>query len=442
MSSAIKITSLLALVSTVAAVPHYSHGKYHSSKAVPYPIGSNATVVSPSGTGAYDDGKTTTLDTTSTSTQTVYSTIFVSPSSAVADDVDVADASTGQCGGTVTVTASEKVTVTVTASGADDGGAVPTSSVVAVESSTDYGYDASSSASPVKSETPVVETPVAETTTSAGPEYPAVTPEPSTSSATADMTSSVAEKPVSSATPGNTYSGAKRGLAYNEASLCKSFGANFGWAYNWGQAESTDIGATFIPTMHGPSKSSAEEWLANVDKAVDNGSTAVMGFNECDHAAQCNLEPEAACAAWKSYMNPIKSSHPDVTIIGPSITNGPAPMGLDWLTRFKDCCSDALIDATNMHFYDDYDSEVIGRFQKQVESAAAIYGQKVWVTEFGLNSGTATEAEAASFLKEAMAYLDSSDLVQGYSWFMVGEGEYQLNAGTGLSAIGQVYASS
>jgi endo-1,4-beta-mannosidase len=117
-------------------------------------------------------------------------------------------------------------------------------------------------------------------------------------------------------------------------------------------------------------------------------------------------------------------------------------MGLNWLSQFKDACADATIDATNIHFYDDYDSDVINRFKTQVEKAAEIYGQKVWVTEFGLNTGTATEEQAASFLKDAMDYLDGSDHVQGYSWFMVGSGEYQLNSGDGLSAIGQVYASS
>jgi hypothetical protein len=41
-----------------------------------------------------------------------------------------------------------------------------------------------------------------------------------------------------------------------------------------------------------------------------------------------------------------------------------------------------------------------------------------------------------------MAYLDGSDKVQGYSWFMVGDGENQLNSGNGLSAVGKVYAGA
>ena len=122
-------------------------------------------------------------------------------------------------------------------------------------------------------------------------------------------------------------SGGKRGLAYNDGELCASFGSNFGFAYNWAQTESKDVGAPFVPMMHKVSDSTAEAWLANVDKAVKAGSKAVMGFNEPDHAEQANLTPEAACTAWKEYMNPIASSHPDITIMGPSVTNGQSPMG-------------------------------------------------------------------------------------------------------------------
>lgn len=350
MSASVKFTGLLALASAVAAVPHYQHNKFHHRAA--YPTGGwggayNSTAVAgATGTGVYGDDKTTTLDTTSTSTATEYSTIYVKPTGLAGDNnkgVEAADASTGVCGATVTVTASEKVTVTVTPGG--DAG-VPTSSPVAAESSADNGYGASSAAAEYPAATPTkaasssvvetpVETPVAETKSSAAAGYPAETPEASVSSKTPEITASLVQKPVaeassavSSAAPSptaatsNNYSGVKRGLAYNEAHLCTTFGSKFGFGYNWGQTESNDIGTTFVPMMHSPSKSSAEEWLANVDKAVEKGSTAVMGFNECDHAEQCGMEPEAACAAWKTYMNPVKSAHPDVTIVGPSVTNG------------------------------------------------------------------------------------------------------------------------
>jgi len=482
MSASVKFTGLLALASAVAAVPHYQHEKFHHRAA--YPVNgwgnSNTTAMAQAtGTGAYPGEQTTTIDTTSTSTYTQYETVYQKPSGLAGGNkqVEAADASTGVCGATVTVTASEKVTVTVTPGG---GAAVPTSSAAGagygVPSSVMPVAESSSTAAEYPAVPPVekptssaakstVETPVAEATTSPAAEYPAAPPAASSSKAeypavpeaptskTPEITASAPQKPVESATSvassaapsptaDNSYSGVKRGLAYNEAHLCTTFGSKFGFGYNWGQVESNDIGTSFVPMMHGPSKSSADEWLANVDTAVKKGSTAVMGFNECDHTSQCNLSPEAACTAWKEYMNPVKAAHPEVTIVGPSVTNGPAPMGLDWLSRFNDCCPDAKVDATNIHFYDIYDEQTIDRFQAQVEKAADMGGKKVWITEFGLNPGSASEEQAASFLKDAMAYLDGSDKVQGYSWFMVGDGENQLNSGSGLSAVGKVYAGA
>ncbi|EDU44749.1 Glycoside hydrolase family 128 protein [Pyrenophora tritici-repentis] len=470
--SSVKITSLLALASVAAAVPHYQHNKFHHRAA--YPTGGwgayNSSAV-PAGTG------TTTIDTTSTSTQTLYSTVYLHVSSSP-ESVDAAAASTGLfstgCGAnTVTVTAKEKVTVTITPGA---GTPAPKPSAPAAESSVDSGYGASSpspaapatpaaeqsssaagypaappAATPVK-ESPIpssapVKTPVAETTSAAG--YPAQTPE-----ASPVVTTSMAQQPVaSSAAPssslapspsaGNGYSGIKRGLAYNDAHLCSTFGAKFGFGYNWGQAETNDIGTQFIPMMHGPDKSTAQEWLANVDLAVKkHKSTAVMGFNEPDIAAQANLSPEAACSAWKEYMNPIKSTYPEITIIGPSVSNGQAPLGLDWLSRFHTVCPDAIVDAANIHFYDQYDSTVFDRFKAHVEKAAKQTGQKLFITEFGLNPGTANPQQAAEFLAQCIEYLDAEPVVDGYAYFMVGEGENQLNSNGALSAAGKIYAGT
>lgn len=492
MSSTMMI-SLLTLISTAAAIPQYGHGhsKYHTLKASQpygtgdgrpaYPTGGwsggyNSTrVPHATGTGAYDDEKTTTLRSTITSTQTIHTTIYASRSSAVPVVVEDVTTSASQCGLTVTVTASEKVTVTVTPSVSASSASAPAgvSSVAPVES--DYDHEVPASSYIIVSSTPaavsskaaeITSSKVAEVTSSKVPEVTSSKVAEVTSSKIAEVASSkveeyvaptssvisLVEKPVaaasstvvSSAAPSATgsspsYSGSKRGLAYNDASLCKALDGNYGFAYNWAQVENNDIGTSFVPMMHKPSDSTAEAWLANVDKAVKSGSKAVMGFNEPDHADQANLTPEAACTAWKEYMNPIASSHSDVTIIGPSVTNGAAPMGLDWLDRFHTACPDAIVHATNIHFYDIPSDETINRFKTQIQKAASLYSKPVWVTEFGLNAGSATDEQAASFLKQAMEFMDGSDLVQGYSYFMVADGANMLNANT---LVGKAYASS
>ena len=160
MSSSIKITSLLALASTVAAVPHVHHQKFHH-RAAAYPTGgwggahnSSMTAV-PAGTGVYPGDKTTTISSTSTTTQTVYSTINVKPSSAPAakptpgaGQAHVEDASTSVCGGVVTVTEKQRVTVTVTP------GAPASSSPAAEKPAGGNGYPAAPPAAP--KETPAM----------------------------------------------------------------------------------------------------------------------------------------------------------------------------------------------------------------------------------------------------------------------------------------------
>lgn len=447
--------SLLALAGAAAAVPHYGgHSRFHkpsgADTAKPYPTGGwggfNSTrVPQPTGGNGGYPGETT-IDTTTTSTTTVLKTVTLKASATASSGKAVVEnvtpGSGDKCGpATVTVTATDKVTVTVTPGG---GAGVPQSSApVAVSKDNGGGYGAPVPSKPADVPAPSKPADGYPTKPAEVTSKPAAEPTP-VPSKPVEGVSSAAPSATPSKAPsngGNSYSGSKRGLAYNEAGLCKSLGGKFGFGYNWGQVENNDIGTAFIPMMHGPSKATSQEWLSNVDKAAKKGSKAVMGFNEPDHSAQANLSPEAACSAWKEYMNPIASAHPEITIIGPSVTNGPAPMGLAWLSNFHDACPDAVVHATNIHFYDIYESATIDRFKAQVEKAAEIYGKPVWVTEFGLNPGSASEDQAASFLKDAMAYMDASDKVQGYSWFMVGTGENQLNSGNGLSKVGEVYAS-
>lgn len=479
MSSTMKF-SLLALVSTAAAVPHYgAHSKFHkpsgSGSGNAYPTGGwwrnrNSTAVYPTGyptgTGVYDD-TTTTIHETFYSTQTVVQTIYATrPAGSSVEVKDVSSTGAAACGPeTVYVTATNKVTVTV---GAGNAASSDVYTPVPSSKAEEPAYTPASSAAEVISS-------VAEAISSA-PGYsaaPAPTPIPSSSAAAYESFISIpnkgVEKPsevsqvayptqapvVSSAAPSSaapsaaptspSYSGGKRGLAYNDVTLTTPFEGKVSFAYNWGAAENGKLptGAKYIPMCHRPNLyPSASDWFSKVEAAVKGGSNAVMGFNEPDHAEQANLTPEQACTAWNTYLNPIVEKFPGVTIIGPSVTNGPAPMGLDWLSRFTKACPGAVWHAANIHFYDIYDANTLSRFKTHIEKAASqCGGKKIWVTEFGLNPGSATAAQAAEFLKGAMEYLDGNDAVQGYSYFMVGVGENMLNSAKGLSSVGSVYAS-
>jgi hypothetical protein len=204
-------------------------------------------------------------------------------------------------------------------------------------------------------------------------------------------------------------------------------------------------GASFIPMMHNPKKDgTASEWAKNVDTCVKQGSTAIMGFNEVDHADQALMSPGEACSYWKEYMEPVLSAHPQLTVIGPSVTNGPAPMGLDWLNRFAKECPTAKYHVTNIHFYDVYNEKsdtipksTAERFIDHVKTAISSYGKPVWVSEFGVSSGT--EEQAAKFLKTVMDWMDGEDNVKGYAYFMAKDVQYGLIKANQLSTTGEVY---
>ncbi|KAF2876590.1 glycosyl hydrolase catalytic core-domain-containing protein [Massariosphaeria phaeospora] len=489
MSSQVKL-GFLALLSTAAAVPHYSHNKFHNrpsgASGHAYPTGGwpglqNSTALSnPAGpTGLTPDEQTTTILQTDYSTETLVSTIYASKSGngQGPSEVVAADASTGAasvCGQTIYVTATDKVTVTVHAGQGYEAPsqppAVPASSAAVVESPAVSVSSAAPVATPVvkesatpkpedvysilpvKSDAPVEQPTPAPVATSKPESTPEAVPSSSMVPVETPVPSPTPVEPTSQAAPSSTpqppssgYSGSKRGLAYNEAKLCDAFsGGSFGFAYNWGSKREEELPKEipYVPMCHRPGLQTPEEWLADVKLAVSQGTKAVMGFNEPDHAEQANLAPNVACTAWKKYMNPIAELHPEVTIIGSSVTNGPAPMGLDWLTRFYKECPDAIVHAENIHFYDIWDSSASGtvsRFQQQVEKAAAISNKKVWVTEFGLNPGAASPEQTATFVKEVTKFMDGSDTCQGYSYFMVGNGANQLN---GSGPVFEAYASA
>lgn len=486
MSSSLKF-SLLALATTAVAIPHYGHMKYHKPSGyqpgtgAPYPTGgwagANSTVITPTGTAALPEEKTTTIEEFETSTTTLTSTIYVKasrPPTYEASYVYPEDVSSvvaipsqeGNCGGpeTVYITATNEVTVTVTA-GKKSSAFTPAPSPSSAAEVTSQppvaptgGYEA-----PIESESFVLPSSTAEDKVTvsipqkgietpappkdaAPPQEEAPAPKPSATEAEKENTSA-----APSATPKSSpsYSGGKRGLAYNDASLCSAFEGKASWAYSWGSAPGGDLpsGMSFVP-MAWVKNEDPKAWLQKVDEAVASGSKAVMGFNEPDHPAQANMDPATACKHWREYMNPIASAHPDVTIIGPSVTNaGDKPnWGLDWYKSFMEVCPDAIWHKANLHFYDIYmegegDMGTVNRFKKHIEAGYKLTGRKVWVTEFGLNPGSSAE-DTGKFLREVMKWMDESDKVEGYSYFMVGTGENQLSSGNGLSQIGQIYAAN
>lgn len=256
----------------------------------------------------------------------------------------------------------------------------------------------------------------------------------STTSLVAYTSSSASATP--SATSSAVSSTGKRGCAYNDATLCELFaGGEVSWGYNWA-ASSSGLSSSFdyVPLLWGSSSDFTDSWSENAKSAIAAGSTHLMSFNEPDDSSQSDMTPEAAAAAYQTYMMPFAGT--SVKLGSPAVTNGGGSMGLDWLSAFMDCCTDCQIDFVPIHWY--ASSSDSAYFQEQVQNASTVTGGKpVWVTEFGCTDGD--DSQIASFLETVMSWMDGQSFVERYAYFMAAAD--LLISGDALSTYGSTYSS-
>ncbi|KYG40811.1 glycoside hydrolase family 128 protein [Acidomyces richmondensis BFW] len=226
----------------------------------------------------------------------------------------------------------------------------------------------------------------------------------------------------------------KRGLAYNNASLCKPFiGArDISWAYNWASSPcDLQSGINYIPLLWGISSDFTDSWYTNAKSAIAAGAQYLFSFNEPDNPAQANLSPSAAATAYLQYMEPFAGQ---AKLCAPSVTNGGGSMGLDWLSAFLSECNTCTIDCINIHWYDSYWNA--DYFKTQVNNASSISGGKpIFVGEFGCTDGS--DSNISEFLEDVMPWMDANSNVTGYAYFMISDG--LLLSGTSPSTYGETY---
>jgi len=228
----------------------------------------------------------------------------------------------------------------------------------------------------------------------------------------------------------------KRGLAYNQGNLVKSFsGGKPTWTYNWAQVADGGAGSDheFVPMMWGPPHLNG--WEGNAEKAIANGAKNFLSFNECDHPSQCNMGAGAAASLHQQVMNPYGGR---VRISTPAITNSQDPnQGIGWLRQFLGACGGQCVyDFCAVHWYDVPDPQL---FLDHLEAAAKVCGKPIWVTEFApINSDDATTDD---FLGKVMKSMDTDpkySFVERYAFFMLADG--MLTRGNQLSTYGKTYA--
>ncbi|KAJ7481645.1 hypothetical protein FB451DRAFT_1338348 [Mycena latifolia] len=191
----------------------------------------------------------------------------------------------------------------------------------------------------------------------------------------------------------------KRGLPVvqnSESDLGKANGGQCSWFYNWSPTPPTsaplwgrDNVAGFTDTVHRV------------------GAKTILSFNEPDMTSQSNISPGEAAQLWQQHIQPLKSD--GVRLGSPAISSG--PNGLPWLAAFIKACNECTIDFIAVHWY----GEGADNFSKYLAGVHTQFPKPIWVTEF---AETSRNAEAvATFMAEALEYLDAQWWIEHYSWF-------------------------
>lgn len=288
---------------------------------------------------------------------------------------------------------------------------------------------------------------VAPTTLVTSTAVPATTPEPAptTSDVVSEVTSAATSAAAAPTTATSSSSGNKRGAAYNDASLVSALtgtDSKIGWAYNWGVG-STGLpdGLEFVPMLWCSTGDFPTDWSTNAQSAIDAGSKYLLGYNEPDNPAQCNVAAASAATTHQTYMNPFSGK---AKIGAPAVTNSNvAGQSLDWLSEWITACGGACaFDFCPVHWYNTMEAGAEDLFDFVTKAQATCGSDKtIWVTEFAPNVDNPTDAQVSSFLETVQDAFDNNatySFVERYSYFYVADG--LLVNGNTASSYGNTFA--
>ncbi|KAK0555233.1 hypothetical protein OC861_004923 [Tilletia horrida] len=211
--------------------------------------------------------------------------------------------------------------------------------------------------------------------------------------------------------PSNTYA-ARRGAPYGADSRWahRLFKGKMDWYHHW-QAGPINVpdGVEYVPTFWGPRY--WDKWTERKHEMNRNLPSRLLAFNEPDVRSQANLSPHAAVKLYKQEICPWQNR--GVKISTPQIV-----WDMDgWLDPFMSGIRDAGCepDFVALHWYGS--KHDIAGFKKYIQKAWNKYGKSIWITELGLTSASHPSTyEAESFLREALAWVDTQDYIKRVTW--------------------------
>ena len=218
----------------------------------------------------------------------------------------------------------------------------------------------------------------------------------------------------------------KRGVSENAFNLREEFDVlipGVSWFYNWGNTPNANIADVpgeetieYIPMC----------WNANYNAdgireycKAHPETKYLLGFNEPNFKLQANMTPEVAAEKWPAVK--ALADELGLELVGPAVNyspDGPENDPFTWYANFVKLVGTDAFDYIALHCY----SGGTGGMQDMIDRFYALYGKKIWLTEFsmggdgGINVGS-PEAQISSMVQQ-LEYLEKSDKVFRYSWFI------------------------
>lgn len=188
------------------------------------------------------------------------------------------------------------------------------------------------------------------------------------------------------------------------------------------------------------------DWTTAVETP---GTVNILGFNEPDlnYDASSKIIPEKAAAGYQNYIQPfadqVRIGMPNVLWNNVGSTSGGDYNTAQWTQYFLGNCTGCHFDFAAIHWYQDCEpaggESGAAWFQGNVTEAYNTLNLPVWITEFECYG---SEEQQIGFLQKVLPWLDEQSYVERYAYFGTFP-EYLINAdGTGLSELGQTYATT
>lgn len=255
-------------------------------------------------------------------------------------------------------------------------------------------------------------------------------------------------------------------MLYTDAAFTKNFGgpdSKVTWASNWAydrylndKQQRVSVGQfndalEFVPQLWNVSTGKAFEGYMGGGKAASEGPAGDVGHllafnepNQCDGGGTCMLgKVDLLVESYKKMLQPYGKT---ARLGSPSVTNGVD--GIPYLQEFMQKCSDCQIDYVQAHWYGGPND-----LEDYLESFHKAFPDKpIWLTEFALTPDMKpSQTEEIDFLKKAMEFLDKTDYIERYAFFMAapmkvpgsqeGDPRSLVNPDGSLTELGKLYNS-